>query len=41
MSKPADDREVKVVGENHDSNSDGESAVRDWTDAEEKALVRK
>ena len=36
-----DDKEVKVTAESHESHSDGESAVPDWTEAEEKALVRK
>lgn len=34
------DKEVKILAESQDSHSDGESA-QDWTEAEEKALVRK
>ena len=31
----------KNLAESHDSHSDGDNVEFDWTDAEEKALVRK
>jgi hypothetical protein len=34
------EKDVKVLAESHDGHSDADSS-QDWTEAEEKALVRK